>query len=138
MDKREIIIKEYEKAISKARGEGWDFVDLTVEDAETILELLKEQEPHLLTLDEIQNAKDIPAYWFEDDEGYMTSSLSTIYDWYGHNISFVTEDKEGYLEGYTYPDTQYGKTWRCWSSKPTDEQRKKVQWDENKAGPVQD
>lgn len=30
----------------------------------------------------------------------------------------------------TYGDDAYGKKWRCWSAKPTDEQRKAVAWNE--------
>ena len=92
--------------------------------------LSKKQKPRVLTLEEVKHARDEPAYWFEDSEGYMTSSLSVFYEQNRHSISFTTEDKEGYLEGYTYPNTQYGKTWRCWSSKPTEEQRKAVKWDD--------
>ena len=40
----EKIISDFEHEVSKAHGEGWDFVDLSTEDAKEILELLKEQE----------------------------------------------------------------------------------------------
>ena len=29
-----------------------------------------------------------------------------------------------------YGDDSYGKKWRCWSAKPTDEQRQAVKWDD--------
>jgi len=29
----------------------------------------------------------------------------------------------------TYGDDAYGKRWRCWTSRPTDEQREAVKWD---------
>lgn len=38
---REQIIKDFEHAVNKARGDYYDYVDLTVEDADKILELLK-------------------------------------------------------------------------------------------------
>ena len=41
---REQIIKDFEHAVNKAHGEDYDYVDLTVEDADKILKLLKEQE----------------------------------------------------------------------------------------------
>ena len=40
----EKIISDFEHEVSKAHGEGWDYVDLSTEDAKEILELLKEQE----------------------------------------------------------------------------------------------
>ena len=42
---REKTIKNFEHEVWKARGEGWDFVDVTTEDGINILKLLKEQEP---------------------------------------------------------------------------------------------
>lgn len=41
---REQIIKDFEHAVNKAHGEDYDYVDLTVEDADKILKLLKERE----------------------------------------------------------------------------------------------
>lgn len=41
MTDREQIIKDFEHSINKARGDYYDYVDLTVEDADKILELLK-------------------------------------------------------------------------------------------------
>lgn len=31
-------------------------------------------------------------------------------------------------EGVTIPSTDYGTGWRCWSARPTDEQREAVEW----------
>lgn len=42
---RENIINNFKHEVNKAHGEGWDFVDLSTDDAKEILELLKEQEP---------------------------------------------------------------------------------------------
>ena len=44
MTDREQIIEDFEHAVNKARGDYYDYVDLTVEDADKILELLKYQE----------------------------------------------------------------------------------------------
>lgn len=43
MTDREQIIKDFEHAVNKARGDYYDYVDLTVEDADEILKLLKDQ-----------------------------------------------------------------------------------------------
>lgn len=41
MPDREKIISNFEHEVNKAHGEGWDFVDLSTEDAKEILALLK-------------------------------------------------------------------------------------------------
>ena len=42
---REKVIKEFEHMLNEAKGDYYDFVDLTVDFGEEILALLKEQEP---------------------------------------------------------------------------------------------
>lgn len=44
MTDREQIIKDFEHAVNKARGDYYDYVDLTVEDSGKILKILKGQE----------------------------------------------------------------------------------------------
>lgn len=44
MADREKVISNFEHEVNKAHGEGWDFVDLSTDDAEEILTLLKERE----------------------------------------------------------------------------------------------
>ena len=89
------------------------------------LELLKAQEPRVLTLEEVQN--DCPDYVYIEiasgrikccvkDEG--ESSKYFGYFVYGFNECFIRGWKE------------YGKTWRCWTAMPTDKQRKAVKWDD--------
>ena len=48
----EKIISNFEHEVNKAHGEGWDFVDLSTEDAKKILSLLKEHEPIQIKLSE--------------------------------------------------------------------------------------
>lgn len=45
MPDREKVISNFEHEVFKANSEGWDFVDLSTEDAKEIFELLKKQEP---------------------------------------------------------------------------------------------
>ena len=49
---REKVISTFEKIISVCKEDGCDFVDLTFEDAEQILALLKEQNGLMLALDQ--------------------------------------------------------------------------------------
>lgn len=44
----EQLIADFEHEVNKAHGEGWDFVDLSIEEGKEILALLKEQESEWL------------------------------------------------------------------------------------------
>ena len=73
------------------------------------LELLKAQEPRVLTLEE---ARTYEVVWPEDKgEGEL------------HPL--IVENNMNDSKYY-----KYGIHWRVWSAKPTDEQRKAVKWDE--------
>jgi hypothetical protein len=95
--------------------------------------LVKAQSPSVMTLDEIGNALKMPLwketksihkdlyngwvleYDIQKGQGIMGTALS------------MTEPS-GRVVWYRLGD--YGKTWRCWTARPTDEQRKAVKWDE--------
>lgn len=87
------------------------------------LELLKEQEPRVLTLEEVKA--------FGWDYCYLEEERLP-----GKEYRAVCGDYA--LTCITWPcvtsmriqhgDESYGKKWRCWSAKPTDEQRKAVEW----------
>lgn len=36
---------------------------------------------------------------------------------------------EGFAKSYRLPKADYGKKWRCWATKPTDEERKAAKWE---------
>ena len=124
MPDREKVIKDFEDAVRKAHGEGWDFVDLLTEDGFEILSLLKEQEPRVMTLEEVKA--------FGWDYCYLEEERLP-----GKEYRMVCGDYA--LTCITWPcvasmriqhgDNNYGKKWRCWSAKPTDEQRQAVKWE---------
>lgn len=72
---------------------------------EDALVLLKEQEPRVLTWEEAEKAE---VCWLEQ-RGYEP---------------YATDDAD------TWNPEIYGKVYRCWSLKPTDEQRKAIKWDD--------
>jgi len=101
-------------------GEG-SCVALLANDA---YRLLMEQEPRVMTLEEVREIKPF-ILWVEDmDTGTPVFPVAYIdgeyrdraYDW---AVCFdwlkVTAD--------------YGKRWRCWTSRPTDAQREAVKWE---------
>lgn len=90
------------------------------------LALLREQEPRVLTLEKIQSGT-VEVAWLEcSDKEEVRAGL-----WFKR----INEgEDEGIiihvLDGFEGLRTEvYGKTWRCWSARPTEEQRKAVPWD---------
>ena len=89
------------------------------------LAMLKEQEARVMTLDEVKT--------FDWDYCYLEEERLP-----GKEYRSVCGDYA--LTCITWPciasmriqhgDDNYGKKWRCWSAKPTDEQRQAVKWDD--------
>lgn len=96
------------------------FLDITSD----ALSLLKAQEPRVMTLDEVKA--------FDWDYCYLEEERLP-----GKEYRIICGDYA--LTCITWPciasmriqhgDDRYGKKWRCWSAKPTDEQRKAVKWE---------
>lgn len=89
------------------------------------IEMLKEQKAQLMTLDEVK-AFDWDYCYLEEErlpgKGYRIicgDYTLTCITWAG-----VTSMR------IQHGDGNYGKKWRCWSAKPTDEQRKVAKWDD--------
>lgn len=86
------------------------------------IELLKAQEPRLLTLEEVKQYND-PVYIeckYRSDWALRCCDIkNTIY--------FAVGWRNGSSEHFN--TDKYGITWRCWTSRPTEEQRKTVKWE---------
>ena len=126
MADREKVISDFEHEVFKANSEGWDFVDLSTEDAKKILSLLKEQEPRVLTLDEVE-VMPYGHVLIETDKMDSLRWLDALLFCKNTNYSFdfITLEGRARLLG-----TEYNREWRIWTDKPTDEQRKAVIWDD--------
>ena len=92
------------------------------------IDLLKAQEPRVMTLEELKNKIGEPIY-FESHGTYMGKD--------GFWILPALFTPNGLMR-YVHPLSSryselgldcYGKIWRCWTSRPTDEQRKAVKWE---------
>ena len=127
MPDREKVIKDFEDAVRKAHGEGWDFVDLLTEDGFEILSLLKEQEPRVMTLEEVRNAYHSPM-WFESNgtfrgqKGFWCLHLGVSPSLHIRLMPAIGE------QSTELSLTAYGIVWRCWTSCPTDAQREAEPW----------
>ena len=97
-----------------------------------MVEVLEAQEPHVLTLEEMFELRFDDVVYFE--------ALRTNFVIGGIIIDVIPRMPNGEIGLVQFRHTQeplnnadlefYGKTWRCWSARPTDEQREVVKWDE--------
>ena len=107
-------------------------VDLVLKDA---LELLRAQEPRVMTLEEVRTRK---ICWVEDeDDGMDVRVFPAVYCGDGHrangtiNTIFLA-DKEWAIDlndcEWWYDIRDYNVIWRCWTARPTEEQREATPW----------
>lgn len=128
------IINQYDCNFYWTDGEKIPTEDL-IEAFYLAVKALEAQEPRVLTLEELRSLNGTDHFvWLEDNGGYTIDGGYALYDCYAeattyqNNVELNTFGREMEFE----PDNEeYGKTWRCWSAKPTDEQRRAVMWDTN-------
>lgn len=94
-------------------------------------EALKAQEPRVMTLEEVKGMKRFTICAVELHSKIIKNTFNAEYG----GISML--GTENYLYFGLYRNTNqyirseggYGKTWRCWTSRPTEEQREATPWD---------
>lgn len=98
--------------------------------------LLKAQQPRVMTLQEVKSER---IFWIEDADDGITVRLfpATMFGTgeYANGSKsciFLAQkpwaiDVDNYEWWYFIED--YGETWRCWTSRPTDEQREAIPWE---------
>lgn len=98
---------------------------------EEALSLLKAQEPRVMTLEELEDALDTVVWLDIPNTKNLADGYSLIMA-YSHKNGFIfLESPFGdnpSQDRFEYKD--YGITWRCWTSRPTDEQREATPWAE--------
>ena len=109
----------------------FDAIALIRQQQERIRELEAAQTARVMTLEELEDALDT-VVWVEEPEFENFADHYALIMAYSHKVGFVRVSF-GFAEmpvdcEYEYED--YGKKWRCWTQRPTDEQRKAVKWDE--------
>lgn len=91
--------------------------------ADDILALLKAQEPRVMTLEEVKKLDS--DYYYLESMRSPGKELREIVGAYG--LTCVTWPSITWAR-QTMGDSGYGKTWRCWTSHPTDAQREATPW----------
>lgn len=92
------------------------------------LALLKEQEPRVLTLEELRDVGQVweisaPPYLWLDKNRSIYNTISFWCAWRD-----IYEMIHGRHDKYT--DENYGSEWRCWTARPTEEQMRETPWEE--------
>lgn len=130
---REQVIKAFEECQKSTCSKGCPCYDNGIELAAVCeralmrdaLALLKEQEPRVLTLEEVE-ALPYGHVLIETDKSGSLRWLDALLFCKNANFSFdfITLEGRARLLG-----TEYNREWRCWTSHPTDEQREAVKWE---------
>ena len=87
------------------------------------LALLKAQEPRVLRLDDI-------AAWVRQKPMDREPIYVEVKDLLGTWGAWMVDEIASYLPETDLSGELYGKTWRVWSAKPTDAQRREAKWDD--------
>ena len=91
------------------------------------LELLKAQEPRVMTLEEAKGAE---YCWLEQKSSKYIVIVDFVMSHSRVTGKTASEIRRlGNSRVYLLLDEEYGKDWRCWTSRPTDEQREAVKWE---------
>lgn len=117
------IINQYDCNFYWTDGEKIPTEDL-IEAFELAVKALDATEPMVLTLEEVRDEYEV--VWLETK--YLSPTVC-LFDNGESNVDwlyfvFGSDDSFGELVHL------YGKNWRCWSSRPTDEQREATLWTE--------
>lgn len=121
--------------------EPGQYATVSGEDVRAVLELIRDAEPHLLTLEECRDPERIvvveykvltlgPDYQLEEGTNNQKRAMYIGKGWNGDRewTYFVCFRK--YMDQNQFPTDEYGTKWRCWSADPGDEVRKEMKWDE--------
>ena len=101
--------------------------------AEDALALLKEQEPRVMTLEEVESLPDETDVFLEEvDCIVVAATISRQGEKWGvfPDTTFFYGIESTSYGSDEYDNGDYGRWWRCWTARPTEEQRKAVKWDD--------
>ena len=98
-----------------------------IDTAVRAMRLLRFQEPRVMTLEEVEKSYSKTPIWFEEQR------LQTVYPAIYHKSKGPEGAKFADITDFYYQRQDwaygtYGKTWRCWTSRPTDAQREATPW----------
>ena len=89
-----------------------------------VLALLKAQEPRVMTLGQVRDEADHMYLEKHSKTGSDLYGCAIRGDWDGYGIELLMSEYDTARERWS----DYGERWRCWTSRPTDEQREAIPW----------
>ena len=134
---REKVIKGLECCVTSYCPDECPYVDecgTNVANGEMIKPLLEDAlallkpEPRVLSLDELHLNRVFNAF---EEKAVIAFETSGIYkDSYYNGCEMIAVlATTATMEDWEEKESEYGRTWRCWSSRPTDEQMEAVKWE---------
>lgn len=97
--------------------------------ASDALALLREQEPRVMTLEEVISVKDKTDVWLDElDCVVVAATISNWVESKNHVVTFFYGIEHTASGERDYMNNNYNRTWRCWTARPTEEQRKAAKW----------
>lgn len=131
---REKVINQIEVDIQRAERTGEMLVYVGLKTAKDAIAMMKEQEARVMTREELKQFEGSPC-WFESHGTYMGKEgfwiipyMFTCYQTMYYVFPLLSANERGDVHYSELGLSAYNKAWRCWSAKPTDEQRKAVKW----------
>lgn len=122
------IINQYDCNFYWTDGEKIPTEDL-IEAFDLAVKALKEQEPRVLTIEEVKTYPTDKALWFEGKTIIPVLPDCRAEQRYENQLGVEVIDTfydfPLWFDSYNIP-YKYG--WRCWSAKPTEEQREATPW----------
>lgn len=91
-------------------------------------ERLKEQQPRVVTIDEIHN-RDVECVWIEYDQNHYRTFAIEPGIFYATTTGNTTIFACG-CGGMEFHDDEYNRAWRAWTARPSVEQRKTIPWED--------
>ena len=92
-----------------------------------ILDLLKAEKPRLMTYDDLCKVSRTDSIVYVERRTktyYNEMAFVAVEKVYGDTVSF-----NGQKSIFGHSKKDYGKEWRCWTSRPSDEQMKGAKWE---------
>lgn len=119
---------------------GWDSpIGIDSESAFRMAMRRAEPKNRVLTMEEVRNAEkdafDFTIHWLElKFEPYKCEDEETTCAIFAVSMYFDDESDDviyspAYVTDYYLFKNQYGKKWRCWLRKPTEEERRETPWE---------
>ena len=85
----------------------------------------------VMTLEEVKGSEVVYLEDFSDPDDGVEPIIRLAANVEAKNGGIVMLDSVAWDEGFIFVvDSEYGKTWRCWTKRPTEAERKEAKWDE--------